>query len=106
MAKAAIDFDQAETILDAFWPARVAASWRSSNRAASRNLQTRHLQPTPRSRCPCPPAPPHPISPCDRRRRSVTLSKLKGQTVILYFYPKDDTTGLHCRGLRLPRRNA
>jgi peroxiredoxin Q/BCP len=24
---------------------------------------------------------------------SVTLSALKGQTVILYFYPKDDTTG-------------
>jgi thioredoxin-dependent peroxiredoxin len=24
---------------------------------------------------------------------SVTLSKLKGEAVILYFYPKDDTTG-------------
>jgi peroxiredoxin Q/BCP len=24
---------------------------------------------------------------------SVTLSALKGQTIILYFYPKDDTTG-------------
>ena len=24
---------------------------------------------------------------------SITLSKLKGQTVVLFFYPKDDTPG-------------
>jgi len=35
-----------------------------------------------------------PISPCRPTAAAAsTLSKLKGQTVILYFYPKDDTTG-------------
>ena len=29
---------------------------------------------------------------------SVTLSRLRGKKVILYFYPKDDTP--HCPGLR------
>ena len=34
---------------------------------------------------------------------SVSLSGLKGQKVIVYFYPKDDTPGLHQGGLRLSR---
>jgi peroxiredoxin Q/BCP len=29
----------------------------------------------------------------DQKGESVTLSKLKGQPVVLYFYPKDDTPG-------------
>ena len=30
----------------------------------------------------------------------------KGKPVVLYFYPKDDTSGCTRRGLRLPRRAA
>ena len=34
----------------------------------------------------------------------VSLQQFKGKkTVILYFYPKDETPGLHARGVRLPR---
>lgn len=29
----------------------------------------------------------------DDAGRSVTLSKLRGKTVVLWFYPKDDTPG-------------
>ena len=39
----------------------------------------------------------------DRRRQKLKLSELRGKPVVLYFYPKDDTLGLHRRGLRLPR---
>ncbi len=29
----------------------------------------------------------------DQARKRITLSELKGKTVVLYFYPKDDTPG-------------
>ena len=29
----------------------------------------------------------------DQQGKKVTLSKLKGSTIVLYFYPKDDTSG-------------
>ena len=35
---------------------------------------------------------------------TVKLSSLRGKPVVLYFYPKDDTPGLHDAGLRNPRR--
>ena len=33
---------------------------------------------------------------------SVSLKDLRGKTVVLYFYPKDDTPGMHAGILRLP----
>ena len=33
----------------------------------------------------------------------VSLAELKGKTVVLYFYPKDDTTGCTSRGPGLHR---
>ena len=35
---------------------------------------------------------------------TVKLSALRGKPVVLYFYPKDDTPGLHGAGVRDPRR--
>ncbi len=34
----------------------------------------------------------------------VALKDFKGKAVVLYFYPKDDTSGCTARGLRLPRQ--
>ena len=41
-----------------------------------------------------------------RREDASSLASLKGRPVVVYFYPKDDTSGLHGRGqgLHLPRR--
>jgi peroxiredoxin Q/BCP len=36
----------------------------------------------------------------DQHGKKVTLSKLKGSVVVLYFYPKDDTPG--CTKARRP----
>ena len=35
--------------------------------------------------------------------QEVKLADLAGSTLVLYFYPKDDTPGLHRPGLRLAR---
>ena len=42
----------------------------------------------------------------DETGATVQLSKLKGRPVVVYFYPKDDTSGLHAggEGFFLPRR--
>ena len=34
----------------------------------------------------------------------ISLADLKGKPIVLYFYPKDDTSRLHKRSLQLPRR--
>ena len=39
----------------------------------------------------------------DDHGEEVRLSSFRGRPVVLYFYPKDDTPGLHQGGLRLPR---
>ena len=33
----------------------------------------------------------------------IKLSALRGSPVVLYFYPKDDTPGLHAGGVFVPR---
>ncbi len=40
----------------------------------------------------------------DQQGKQVTLSRLKGSPVILYFYPKDDTPGCTKEACRLSRR--
>ena len=40
----------------------------------------------------------------DQSGKTVKLSDFKGKTVVLYFYPKDDTPGCTAGGVRLPRR--
>ena len=39
----------------------------------------------------------------DQDGEAVTLSSLRGGPVVLYFYPKADTPGLHHAGVRDPR---
>ena len=39
----------------------------------------------------------------DQNGEEVTLSDLRGETVVLYFYPRADTPGLHNAGVRHPR---
>ncbi len=40
----------------------------------------------------------------DQDGQDVTLSRLKGQAVVLYFYPRDDTPGCTKEACSFPRR--
>ena len=38
----------------------------------------------------------------DQNDKTVKLSSFKGRKVLVYFYPKADTPGLHDAGVRAP----